>query len=44
MRKIFTLMLTATFVAGVFAQKPEAVFLKASTNASLENSISKCND
>ncbi len=31
MKKIFTLMLAASFVAGVFAQRPEGVIMKAST-------------
>lgn len=31
MKKIFTLMLTASFVVGLFAQRPEGVIMKAST-------------
>ena len=31
MKKIFTLLLTASFVVGVFAQRPEGVIMKAST-------------
>ena len=31
MKKIFTLMISAMFVAGVFAQRPEGVIMKAST-------------
>ncbi len=39
MRKIFTLILSATFVAGVFAQKPEAVFMKASASPEIGGEI-----
>jgi hypothetical protein len=39
MRKIFTLMISAMFVAGVFAQRPEGVIMKASTPPVIDEKV-----
>lgn len=39
MKKIFTLMLAASFVAGVFAQRPEGVIMKASVSPVIDAEV-----
>ncbi|MFO7668519.1 MAG: Ig-like domain-containing protein [Bacteroidales bacterium] len=39
MRKIFTLMISAMFVAGVFAQRPEGVIMKASVSPVIDAEV-----